>query len=84
MKKLTFFLSFALLLVCATTSTGYAINYYSAGNNDPTVLTNWWTGTGGTGSHPSNFTTTGDIFTIQSTHTMTASTDWIITVTLEI
>ena len=48
-------------------------NYYSSGNNNPTTLANWFTGTGGTGSSPANFTG-GDNFIIQSGHTLTATT----------
>jgi len=53
-----------------------ATTYYSAGNNSPNTISNWWTGTNGTGSHPSNFTTSGNVFVIQSGHTMTTTNTW--------
>ncbi|MDD4969583.1 MAG: T9SS type A sorting domain-containing protein [Paludibacter sp.] len=55
-----------------------ATNYYSAGNNDPNTNTNWWTGTNGTGSHPANFTTNGNVFIIQNGHTMTTTANWTV------
>ncbi|MBL7817010.1 MAG: T9SS type A sorting domain-containing protein [Saprospiraceae bacterium] len=57
-----------------------AANYYSVvGQTDPSVLTNWNTATDGTGSAPANFTTAGDVFIIQSGHTMTTTSTWAVT-----
>ena len=50
-----------------------ATNYYSQGNLPMVTTTNWNSNPGGGGSSPSVFTTPGDSFFIQSTHTMTGS-----------
>src|SRR5204862_1202094 len=42
--------------------------YYS-NSAAPNSTANWWTNTNGTGSHPSNFTTSGDLFILQSGQT---------------
>jgi len=55
-----------------------AVTYYSAGNNAPNTRTNWWTNTNGTGTNPSNFSTAGNIFVIQSGHTMTTTATWTV------
>lgn len=50
--------------------------YYSFGNNAPTSVAVWWTGTGGTGNNPADFTG-GDIFIIQNGHTYaTGGANW--------
>ena len=59
-----------------------ATTYYTFTNGSPTTLTLWWTTTNGTGTHPANFTTAGDIFTIQSGNTMTTSGNWTVTGTV--
>ncbi len=51
--------------------------YYSSGTGSPNTLTNWKTNRNGTGNSPSNFTS-GDIFVIQNTHTMTTTSTWSI------
>jgi hypothetical protein len=53
-------------------------NYYSAGNQDVTSLSNWWSNTNGTGSNPTNFTTNNQIFNVQNGHLMTASVIWTV------
>ena len=55
----------------------WGLTYYSFGAGSPTTLTLWWTASDGTGTNPANFTTAGDIFTIQSTLTTTAN--WTVT-----
>lgn len=66
----------AVMLV-TTVAWAWGATYYSAGNQDATVLANWWTNTNGTGSHPTNFTS-GDVFVIQNGHSMTTSAAWTI------
>ncbi len=56
----------------------YATNYYSGGNNAPNLTASWWTNTNGTGSHPANFTTNGNVFIIQNGHTMTTTANWTV------
>ena len=46
-------------------TSAFSSTYYS-NNADISILTNWWTNSDGTGSNPSNFTSSGDIFEIQS------------------
>ena len=60
-----------------------ATTYYSgAATGDPTLTTSWWTGTGGTGSHPTDFVS-GDTFIIQSGHNYTIpfNTSWTVNAT---
>src|SRR5258706_732715 len=71
--KLVVILSFFLLITNIVT----AGTYYSNSAN-PTSTANWWTNTNGTGSHPSNFTTSGDIFILQSGQTCATAADWTI------
>ena len=54
-----------------------AATYYSKlGSSVPTVLTNWTTGTDGTGTSPANFTTANDVFIVQASHTYTSTASW--------
>ena len=55
-----------------------AINYYTYASGNPDVLANWWTATNGTGSHPTGFTGTGDVFIIQNSNTMSVNPDWTV------
>ncbi|MES1226367.1 MAG: hypothetical protein ABUT20_63415, partial [Bacteroidota bacterium] len=64
----------SLLLLSNFVSAG---TYYSNSAN-PTTTNNWWTNTNGTGSHPSNFTTSGDIFILQAGQTCATANDWTI------
>jgi hypothetical protein len=61
-----------------------ATTYYSGGSLAPNNVNNWWTNTNGTGSHPANFTSAGDIFTIQNSHSMTTSANWTVTGTVQV
>jgi len=40
------------------------INYYYDGSGSTADLTNWWTNKNGTGTHPSNFSNSGQVFRI--------------------
>jgi hypothetical protein len=75
MKKITL-----LLVIAISFSVGVlnAATYYSTGNVDATVLTNWKTGTDGTGTSPLYFNTAGDVFIIQNGHSMTTSAAWAV------
>lgn len=55
----------------------FAGTYYS-NSTDPTNVNSWWTNTNGTGSHPANFTTSGDIFILQSGQTCATAASWTI------
>jgi len=72
-----FLISTCLLLATGVGSVS-AINYYSGGNNAPNLLTSWWTNQDGTGTHPANFTTKGNVFIIQNGHTMTTTNTWTV------
>ncbi len=80
-----------LMLFAALSLRVNATTYYanlSVDGNDPTILSNWGTNTDGTGTHPANFTTSGDIFIIWNDpvngNGMTLTTSWTVTGTLEI
>jgi len=53
--------------------------YYSHGSTDPSNVSNWWTGTNGTGSHPADFTGNNDQFVIQNGDNMATTATWTLT-----
>src|SRR5438046_1029972 len=57
-----YFLVFALWANAGT--------YYS-NNANLSSVNNWWSNTNGTGTHPANFTTSGDFFILQTAQTWT-------------
>lgn len=73
-----------ILFVFTAASIAKATTYYSSANNAANLLTSWWTNTNGTGSHPANFTTAGDIFIIQPFDNMTTSGDWTVAGTVQV
>lgn len=77
--KLVLFILLHLLLFTFLSGKTFAVTYYTGANGAANTLTSWWTGTGGTGTNPGNFTTAGDIFIIQSPHVMTTSGNWTCT-----
>jgi len=63
----------------------FATIYYTNAAGAPETLANWWTNTNGTGGHPANFTTAGDVFNIQTGDVMTqAAATWTVTGTVNI
>ncbi len=72
------------ILIAVLGATAMAATYYTYTNSDPGLVANWWTATNGTGTHPANFTTAGDIFIIQNNNTMTTTAAWSVTGTLQI
>lgn len=62
------------LALCACTVS--AATYYSQGSGDPNTLSNWDTNTGGGGTAPASFSSSSDVFVIQSGHTMTTTGTW--------
>jgi hypothetical protein len=66
-----------LMITLLSVSNLFATTYYSINGRSPNSTSNWKTSANGEGSSPSNFTS-GDIFTIQSGHTMTTNGDWTI------
>lgn len=68
------------VLILLSSLNSMATTYFSgSATGDPTLVTSWWTGTGGTGSNPANFTS-GDTFIIQSGHNYTIpnGTTWTV------
>jgi len=71
------------MLVLGSYAFANATTYYSQPGAIGT-LANWWTTAGGTGTHPSNFTTSGDIFINQTGCTCTGAINMGAGTTLEI
>ncbi len=77
MKKI-----YLLLVFCCLNFATFASTWYSnPAGGDASALASWWSTSGGTGTHPANFTTAGDIWTIQSSMTVAAAT-WTVAGTL--
>src|SRR4051812_4893379 len=76
-KKVTLLL--VLFFVCLG-NIGLATTYYnkSSGTGALQVLTNWGTNTDGTGTAPSNFTTSGNVFNLYNGSTATISGTWVV------
>jgi len=72
---------YSLLLLALLLNTGsFATVWYSApAGGTANTLTNWWSTAGGTGTNPANFTTAGDVFTVQSSMTVTSGVTWTVT-----
>lgn len=62
---------FLLLIFSIAVSYGQVTYYSQSGETNPTNTSSWNTIPGGGGSTPSNFSSAGDIFIVQSGHTMT-------------
>lgn len=79
-----------LFLICLINSLLFsslsrATTYYSdASGGDPNNVNLWWTNTGGTGSHPADFTSSFDIFNIKAGHIYTTTNVWNIGGTLKV
>jgi hypothetical protein len=65
------------ILFCASIVKGQT-TYYGLNGGDPTILSDWGTVSGGSGTNPGGFTNPGDIFIIENGTTMTASTIWTV------
>jgi len=78
-KSYNFFYSLVLALLLLAVGSVNATTYYSWTNAAPNSLNSWWTGTNGTGSHPGDFITVGDVFIVQHNNTMTLSNSWTVT-----
>jgi len=69
-----------LIVFSAVALSVQAATYYSGGSGNPTDKNKWWSNTAGTLlPHPSNFTTAGDVFIVQATHTMSTPANWTVT-----
>ena len=80
MKKLTYFLHFALLVVVisiAIPGRGQT-NYYSNSTGDPGLTASWGTNADGSGSAPANFTAANQVFNIVNNATPTIGEGWTV------
>lgn len=66
------------IFVLGLSLSAFSATYYSVTSGDPNTLSNWNTVRDGSGIAAGNFTTSGDIFTIQNGHTMTNTAVWSI------
>jgi hypothetical protein len=66
-------LSFIVLLFGTLSS--FSATYYS-NSAELSNLNNWWTINNGTGTHPANFTTSGDIFQVQASQSCPVNSNW--------
>ena len=65
-------ISFAFCFLFIVTQLSFGTTYYAQGNSNPNVLAYWNTFSACGGTSPTDFTTgVGDIFQIQTGHTMT-------------
>lgn len=72
-------LALAVSIVClAATPFALAVDYFSQTSGSPNTLANWNSVRGGGGTSPANFTTAGNRFIIQDTHTMTTTATWTV------
>jgi len=57
-----------------------ATTYYSqvTGSQDMTILSNWDSNPGGGGTDPSDFTTSGDVFVVQASHSILLSSSFVL------
>jgi len=66
-------------------SSAYAATYYSKATGlNANSTSSWTTARDGSGTSPSNFTTAGDVFTIQNSHTLPMNGSWSVTGNLSI
>lgn len=80
--KLVSFRLLATSILLLFVTIAHATTYYSlisGTTTDPKSTASWWTNTNGTGAHPANFTTIGDVFVIQSGSTMKPVGNWSLT-----
>ncbi len=54
------------------------VNYYNTASTNLDNAANWGTATNGTGSHPSNFTTAGQVFNIHNANTGVTASTWTV------
>ena len=70
---------FFLLLLLVFSSNGFAITYYSKATGNANVFATWGINPAdGTGTAPTNFTTSGDIFILRTTSSLTMNGNWTI------
>ncbi|WP_162126242.1 Ig-like domain-containing protein [Flavobacterium phycosphaerae] len=75
LKPKTAFLTIILFLVF---NSAFSATYYSKATGNPSTLSTWGQNTDGTGTAPTNFTTSGDIFILRSASTLTTTANWTI------
>jgi hypothetical protein len=76
---------FTFFILVGGMSSAYAATYYSKATGlNANLTTSWTPARDGSGTSPSNFTTAGDVFTIQNGHTLPMSASWSVTGNLSI
>ena len=69
---------FIILLGCMS-YTGHATTYYNvAGSGTLQSTSQWGTNTDGSGAHPGNFTTSGDVFDVYNGTVCTIAANWVL------
>jgi hypothetical protein len=64
-----------LMLLCSVLAfNGFSATWYSFGTGNADDLNSWWSNPGGTGSNPTDFTTPGDIFNMETNLTSNSGT----------
>ena len=66
-----------LLLLTLTSSTIFASTYYNLAGSDVSNTSSWGTSSDGSGAHPSDFNTLGDIFRLVNGATSTIGANWV-------
>jgi hypothetical protein len=67
-----------LVLIVLVGVQGWGTTYYSKLTGNANSLATWGTAADGTGTAPTNFTTTGDIFNLRSVSSLTTNGNWLI------
>ena len=66
-----------LLISLIYCSVSFGTTYYSdSGFSNPNSVSNWWTNTDNTGTHPADFSGGTDVFWIQAGHTYSTTNTW--------
>jgi fibronectin-binding autotransporter adhesin len=69
---------FVFIFVGLFAATSQATTFYLTAGADPSVAANWGTSTDGTGTHPSDFTTAGQVFEFQNGQSATLGANWTV------
>ena len=77
-KVILYVLCFVACVILSLISFCAGAGTYYSNNAATSSVNNWWTGMAGTGTHPSNFTTSGDVFILQTGQTCVTAGSWTI------
>jgi len=76
MKNMRFIFIFSIILVLTISEKLHATDYYLAAGGNPTVLANWGTNTDGTGTAPSTFTLSSDLWWVVNNTSVNLTGSW--------